>query len=230
MITRRAGLIASGALAALVLLSGCSDVTIMTQGKEISIGEEMHAKMMEEGADYKDPELQEYVRRIGQRLVDNSDRPDMNFTFTVIDSPDINAFATPGGYVYINRGLMVYLDNEAELSGVLAHEIGHITARHSARQQTANVTSQVLAATAYILTGSGDVADASKMYGTELVRGYGREHELEADGLGAEYMHKSGYDTDALPDSENPTVRIRAESIPDRGGQCAACGHGATGV
>ena len=218
MITRRAGLIASGALAALVLLSGCSDVTIMTQGKEISIGEEMHAKMMEEGADYKDPELQEYVRRIGQRLVDNSDRPDMNFTFTVIDSPDINAFATPGGYVYINRGLMVYLDNEAELSGVLAHEIGHITARHSARQQTANVTSQVLAATAYILTGSGDVADASKMYGTELVRGYGREHELEADGLGAEYMHKSGYDTDALlavigvlKDQEN-FQRVKAKS------------------
>jgi predicted Zn-dependent protease len=178
--------------------TGGSDITIMTQGKEISIGEEMHNKMMAEGADYKDAELQEYVSRVGQRLAANSDRPDLEFTFTVIDSPDINAFATPGGFIYINRGLMAYLDNEAELAGVLSHEIVHITARHSARQQTASVTNKVLATTAYILTGSSDVADASTMYGTELVRGYGRDHELEADGLGAEYMHKSGYDTAAL--------------------------------
>ncbi|MEH6592362.1 MAG: M48 family metalloprotease [Halioglobus sp.] len=178
--------------------TGSSDITIMTQGKEVSIGEEMHNKMMAEGADYKDPELQEYVNRIGQRLASNSDSPDMAFTFTIIDSPDINAFATPGGFIYINRGLMAYLDNEAELAGVLSHEIGHITARHSARQQTASITNQVLATTAYILTGSGDIADASTMYGTELVRGYGRDHELEADGLGAEYMHKSGYDSAAL--------------------------------
>jgi predicted Zn-dependent protease len=194
------------ALAVLPALSGCSsnpatggaDVTIMGRKTEISVGEDMHAKMMAEGADYKDPELLEYVRRVGNRLVANSDTPDAKFTFTIIDSPDINAFATPGGYVYINRGLMSYLDSEAELAGVLSHEIGHITARHSARQQTASVTNQVLATTAYILTGSRDVADASTMYGTELLRGYGREHELEADGLGAEYMHKSGYDTEAL--------------------------------
>lgn len=193
-------------LLAPALLAGCSsnpatggaDITVMGKSTEISIGDEMHEKMMAEGASYKDAELQEYVRRIGQRLVDNSDTPDAKFTFTVIDSPDINAFATPGGYVYINRGLMSYLENEAELAGVLSHEIGHITARHSARQQTANITNQVLATTAYILTGSRDVADASTMYGTELVRGYGREHELEADGLGAEYMHKAGYDPDAL--------------------------------
>ena len=191
---------------AISLLSACApnpatggaDITVMGRSTEISIGEEMHDKLIAEGADYKDPELVEYVNRIGQRLVANSDRPDHKFTFTIIDSPDINAFATPGGFVYINRGLMSYLDSEAELAGVLSHEIGHITARHSARQQTASITNQVLATTAYILTGSSDVADASTIYGTELLRGYGREHELEADGLGAEYMHKSGYDTEAL--------------------------------
>jgi predicted Zn-dependent protease len=94
--------------------------------------------------------------------------------------------------------LLAYLDNEAELAGVLSHEIGHITGRHHSRRQTASVTNKVLATTAYILTGSGDVADASTMYGAELVSGYGREMELEADGYGAEYMHKAGYDTDAL--------------------------------
>ncbi len=193
-------------LLGLCLLPGCASnpatggpsVVVMSQGKEISVGQEMYDKMMAEGAAYDDPELQAYINRIGQRLVKNSDWPDREFTFTVIDSPDINAFATPGGFVYVNRGLLAYLDNEAELAGVMSHEIGHVTARHSARQQTASITNQVLATTAYILTGSGDLAEASNMYGTELLRGYGREHELEADGLGAEYMHKAGYETDAL--------------------------------
>ena len=178
--------------------TGGANVVVMTQGREVTIGEEMHQKLIAEGAEYDDPELNAYVNSVGQRLVTNSDRPKLDFTFTVIDSPDINAFATPGGFIYINRGLLAYLDNEAELAGVLSHEIGHVTARHAARQQTAGITNQVLATTAYILTGSGDIADASNMYGKELVAGYGREHELEADGLGAEYMHKSGYDPDAL--------------------------------
>ena len=178
--------------------TGGSSVVVSTQGREVSVGEDMHRQIVEEGATYDDPELSAYITRIGQRLVQNSDTPDDAFTFTVIDSPDINAFATPGGFVYVNRGLLAYLDNEAELAGVMAHEIGHVTARHAARQQTASITNQVVATTAYILTGSGELADASNMYGTELVRGYGREHELEADGLGAKYMYNSGYDPDSL--------------------------------
>jgi len=193
-------------LTTMTLTSGCAsnpatggaNVVVMTQGREVTIGQEMHQKIVDEGAAYDDPELAAYVNRVGQRLVANSDKPKLAFTFTVIDSPDINAFATPGGFIYINRGLLAYLDSEAELAGVLSHEIGHVTARHAARQQSAGITSQVLATTAYILTGSGDIADASNMYGRELIAGYGREHELEADGLGAKYMHKSGYDTDAL--------------------------------
>lgn len=194
------------AFAAITLAGGCADnpatgspnVVVSTQGREVSVGEEMHQQIVADGAIYDDPELLAYVNGIGQRLVKASDTPDDVFTFTVIDSPDINAFATPGGFIYVNRGLLAYLDNEAELAGVLSHEIGHVTARHAARQQTANVTNKVIATTAYILTGSGDLADASTMYGTELVRGYGREHELEADGLGAKYMHNAGYDPDSL--------------------------------
>ena len=196
------------AFTAIALLAACADkpttggsggsVVVGSQGREVSVGDEMHQQIIAEGASYDDPALQAYVDDIGQRLVKSSDMPNETFTFTVIDSPDINAFAVPGGFIYVNRGLLAYLDNEAELAGVLAHEVGHITARHSARQKTASITNQVVAATAYILTGSGDLADASNMYGTELVRGYGREHELEADGLGAQYMYSSGYDPDSL--------------------------------
>ena len=93
--------------------SGGTSVVVGSQGREVEIGNEMHAQMMAEGAAYDDPELQAYVDRVGQRLVANSDRPDMTFTFTVIDSPDINAFALPGGYIYINRGLLAYLDSGA---------------------------------------------------------------------------------------------------------------------
>jgi predicted Zn-dependent protease len=178
--------------------SGGSKVVVGAQGRDVSIGDEMYQQMEAQGAIYDDEELQAYVNKIGQRLVAHSDMPNSTFTFTVIDAPDINAFATPGGFIYINRGLLAYLDSEDELAGVLSHEIGHITGRHHSRRKTASVTNKVLATTVYILTGSGDVAEASSMYGTELVSGYGREMELEADGYGAEYMHKAGYDTDAL--------------------------------
>lgn len=195
-----------GALLAISLTTGCAtnpatggtDLVLMSEKEEIKIGTEMHEELIKGGAAYPDPEVQAYVNRIGQKLAKVSDRPDLEYTFTVIDDENINAFATPGGFVYINRGLMMYLDNEAELAGVLGHEIGHITARHSVRQQTAGMTNSVLAGAAYILTGSADVADASNYYGTSLVRGYGREHELEADSEGAAYMHRAGYDPNQL--------------------------------
>lgn len=178
--------------------TGGADLVLMSESKEIKIGREMHEEMEKKNAFYPDPEVQAYVNQIGQHLARNSDRPELEYTFTVIDDEAINAFATPGGYVYINRGLMIYLDNEAELAGVLGHEIGHITARHAVRQQTASAANSALATTAYILTGSSDLADASNMYGTSLVRGYGREMELEADAEGAAYMHQAGYDPEAL--------------------------------
>ena len=182
----------------LTLLVGLSPLLLHGCASNAEKGKDMHHEMLEQGSTYDNPALQAYVNRVGQRLVANSDEPDASFTFTVVDSPDINAFALPGGYIYINRGLLAYLENEAELAAVLAHEIGHITASHHSRQQTAAVTNKVVATTAYVLTGSGDLATASNMYGTELISGYGREMELEADGLGAQYMYNSGYDTDSL--------------------------------
>jgi len=193
-------------IAAQALLTGCAsnpatggtDLVLMSESEEIKIGREMHEEFLQKGALYPDPQVQAYIDRIGQRLAKNSDRPDLEYTFSVVDNEQINAFATPGGYVYINRGLMIFLDSEAELAGVLGHEIGHITARHAVRQQTASAANSILAATAYIFTGSADLYEASNMYGTSLVMGYGREHELEADAEGAAYMHRAGYDSDAL--------------------------------
>ena len=193
-------------LTAALIITGCSSnpatggssVVFTSASKEKEIGQTMYEQLKERGGFYEDPELQAYINRVGQKLVAVSDMPDLDFTFTVIDNPAINAYATPGGYVYVNRGLLAYLDTEDELAGVMAHEIGHVTARHSARQKTAQTTSKVLAVTTYILTGSGDLAGAADTYGAQLISGYGREMELEADSLGARYMHKAGYDTDAL--------------------------------
>jgi len=178
--------------------TGGHDIVLMSEHSEIKKGKEMHEEMIEKGVAYDDQKVQAYVNRIGQDLAAHSDRPDITYTFTVIDDSNINAFAFPGGYIYINRGLMVYLDNEAELAAVLAHEIGHVTARHAVRQQTAAAANKTLSQVIGVLTGSADLAQASNTYGTSLVRGYGRDHELEADSEGATYLYNSGYDPNAL--------------------------------
>jgi predicted Zn-dependent protease len=159
---------------------------------------EEHQKLIDNIGIYNNPELDAYVRQVGERLLRESGITRPEFTFTLLDSPDINAFAMPGGFIYVNRGLLAYLDTEAELAGVLAHEIGHITENHHSRRQTQQVTSKVAAVSAYILTGSGDVYDAASMYGAEIISGFGRDMELEADSAGAEYLHQSGYDVDSM--------------------------------
>ena len=179
--------------------SGSSTVTV--GGKSVEMPTEVaeeHQKLIDNIGLYDDPELDAYVRRVGERLLEQSDITSPKFTFTLLDSPDINAFAMPGGFIYVNRGLLAYLDTEAELAGVLAHEIGHITERHHSRRKTAQVTSKVASVSAYILTGSGDVYDAANMYGAEIISGFGRDMELEADSAGAEYLHQTGYDVDSM--------------------------------
>ena len=180
-------------------VSGASTVTIGGKSVELpdDIAEE-HQKLVDNIGIYDDPELDAYVRQVGERLLRDSGITSPTFSFTLLDSPDINAFALPGGLIYMNRGLLAYLDTEAELAGVLAHEIGHITERHHSRRKTAQMTSKVAAVSAYILTGSGDVYDAASMYGAEIISGFGRDMELEADSAGAEYLHQTGYDVDSM--------------------------------
>jgi predicted Zn-dependent protease len=186
-----------------LVLVGCASgsSTVTVGGKSVEMPTEVaeeHQKLIDNIGLYDDPELDAYVRGVGERLLAQSGITSPEFTFTLLDSPDINAFAMPGGFIYVNRGLLAYLDTEAELAGVLAHEIGHITERHHSRRKTAQVTSKVASVSAYILTGSGDVYDAASMYGAEIISGFGRDMELEADSAGAKYLHQTGYDVDSM--------------------------------
>src|SRR5512145_2088932 len=116
--------------------TGNKEFSLMSEAQEIQLGQQMDAQVREEMGIYDDPELQRYVQDVGLRLARASDRPNLPWHFAVVDSPTVNAFALPGGYVYLTRGIMPFLDNEAQLAGVLGHEIGHVTARHSAQQYT----------------------------------------------------------------------------------------------
>lgn len=182
--------------------TGGADFVLMSEKSELEKGKELHEETIEKEAIYQDADLTAYVTRVGQKLASVSHRPELTYTFTIIDSPDINAFALPGGYVYINRGLMTFLTSEAQLAAVLGHEIGHITARHAVRQQTAGRASNVLTATASVAsvltTGTNVLGETAGLFGGALVSGYGREMELEADGLGAEYLRRAGYDPNAM--------------------------------
>ena len=181
--------------------AGITASTVTIGGKPVELPDDVaeeHQKLIDSIGIYDDPELDAYIRQVGERLLRDSGITKPTFSFTLLDSPDINAFALPGGLIYVNRGLLAYLDTEAELAGVLAHEIGHITERHHSRRKTASLTSKVAAVSVYILTGSGDVYDAASMYGAEIISGFGRDMELEADSAGAEYLHQTGYDVDSM--------------------------------
>ncbi|MDH5353055.1 MAG: M48 family metalloprotease [Gammaproteobacteria bacterium] len=179
-------------------VSGKSDFVTISESEEVVQGAKYHQSIIERYGIYDNPELQAYVNRLGQALAAESHRSHLNFHFTVLDSPEINAFALPGGYVYITRGIMAYLNSEAELAGVLGHEIGHVTARHSVRQQSGQFASSLLNVLVAATTGSQSLGQLSSQLSTGIVRGYGRKHELEADKLGAEYLHRVGYNPDSM--------------------------------
>ena len=117
-------------------VTGQAERSVMSEAAEIAEGRKSHAQVLQEYGVLQNPRVQAYVNDIGQRLAKQSQRANLQWTFTVLDSPEINAFALPGGYVYITRGIMVYLDSEADLAGVVGHEIGHVTARHGAQRAT----------------------------------------------------------------------------------------------
>jgi predicted Zn-dependent protease len=181
-------------------VTGNKDVVMMSEAQEIDIGKKMHPQILQQYGRFDDEGLQQYVSDIGQRLAKQSHRPDLQYTFTVLDSADVNAFALPGGYIYVTRGIMAYLNSEAELAAVLGHEIGHVTARHSVRQQTGATAAGVGAMVVGILTGSADLANVANTAATALVRGYGRDMELEADQIGAEYLNRVGYEPEEMID------------------------------
>ena len=115
-------------------VSGNQDFVLMSENQEIAMGKRYNAEVLKQIPVYSDNELQQYVQALGESLAKNSHRSNLIYRFTVLDSPDVNAFALPGGYIFIYRGLMAYLSSEEELAAVLGHELGHVTARHSVQQ------------------------------------------------------------------------------------------------
>ncbi len=192
-------------------LSGCatnpvtgeSNFVMLSEEGEIAIGRSNHPKIIAQYGRYDNEALQRYVQSVGDKLAVVSHRKNLVYRFTVLDSPIINAFALPGGYIYITRGLMAYLNSEAELAAVLGHEIGHVTARHGVRQQSAAQAASIGYTVGAILFPELRAAGAQNLYnimGGALLSGYGREHELESDALGAEYLARAGYDHKAMMD------------------------------
>ena len=171
----------------------------MSPEKEEQVGQEEHPKILAQfGGAVEDPELAAYVDRIGQRLARQSDLPDEDFSFTVLNSDIINAMALPGGYIYVTRGLLALANSEAELAGVLGHEIGHVTARHSAQRYSRAVGMGLGATVLGAIVGSPMVSQALQSGSQLYLASYSRDQEFEADLLGVRYLQRGGYDVDAM--------------------------------
>ena len=170
----------------------------MSPQEERRIGAEEHPKILARfGGVYDDIEIGAYVAEIGGRLVKNSELPNLEFRFTVLNSPGVNAFALPGGYVYVTRGLLALANSEAELAGVLAHEIGHVTARHAAQRYNRAIATSLGTAILGAVVQSPGVDQLAQIGGELFLKGFSREQEFQADTLGVRYMSRVGYNPEA---------------------------------
>jgi len=163
--------------------------------KEIALGKSLAQEVERQGKLLNDPEITEYVSRVGQNLVKNSDAK-VPFTIKVVDSDEVNAFALPGGFFYVNSGLVTAADEEAELAGVMAHEIAHVAARHGTEQYTKATIAQYATIPLIFLGGGlgyGLYQAAGFLIPLQFLH-FSRQAETEADFLGLEYMYKTGYD------------------------------------
>ena len=161
-------------------------------------GKEIYEETLKNTPLFNDPALTDYIDRLGREVVSVSEMSGEDFTFSLLDSPDLNAFATADNYVYVNRGLLNYVSNEAQLVSVIAHEVAHVTCDHVKERFSKGTSNQILSTLIYILSGSGDAAEAAMAYGQANIRSFGRRQELEADEVGAEYMAKLGYDVNEM--------------------------------
>ena len=181
-------------------VTGKQDFMMISEEEEINLGKKYHQEILKQYKLYENPKLQAYVSKLGEELAQKSHRDHLLYHFYVIDSPIVNAFALPGGYIYISRGILSYMNSESELAGVLGHELGHVTARHSAKAISKQQLTGILATAAVIATGTRAAGDLSSILGSAVLSGYGRAAELESDRLGAEYIAAVGYDPDDMID------------------------------
>lgn len=214
-----------GMLAALLLWaaaqSGCAtnpvtgqrQISLVSSEQELSIGQEGYKAVIQEYGSYEDAALAQFVDRVGQKDGHVSHLPDLKWHFTVLDDPTVNAFAMPGGYIYVTRGILAHLNSEAQLAGVLGHECGHVTARHSAQQITKQELYGLGLGVAGLFSTTLRQYSGLAQQGLQLLfLSYSRENENQADDLGVQYSTKAGYDPRDIPRTYVMLGRISAAS------------------
>lgn len=167
---------------------------LMPPAQEAQVGASEHQKIVKQFGLYEDAALQDYVNRVGRSVTADTERPDVQYKFFILDSPIVNAFALPGGYIYVSRGLLALANSEAELAAVLAHETGHITGRHSAERYSRGVVTSLGAAVLAAAVDSDGLTQALGVGSNLYLSSYSRGQENEADTLGLRYMTRAGYD------------------------------------
>lgn len=188
----------------LVVLSSCSrnpvtgknEISLMSEAQEKQIGAESDPEIIATYGLYEDPTLQAFIDKKGQEMVAICHRPNLGYEFKIVDSPVVNAFAVPGGYIYFTRGIMAHFNNEAEFAGVLGHEIGHITARHANDMQRKQLFTQLLLIGGMIASEQfRQYADLASNAASVLLLKYSRDNESQSDKLGVEYSTAIGYNS-----------------------------------
>jgi len=176
-------------------VTGKKQIVLMSEAQEVAMGQQSDPEIIAFFGLYEDPQLQEFITAKGNEMAAISHRPKLAYEFKIVDSPVINAFAVPGGFVYFTRGIMAHFNNEAEFAGVLGHEIGHVTARHSVIQQRNQLFSQLgLLAGIILVPELGEfVEPLSEGMQLALLK-FGRDAERQSDKLGVEYSSQIGYD------------------------------------
>jgi predicted Zn-dependent protease len=193
--------------------TGKQQIMLVSEQQEISLGQQEDQKVVQAMGLYEDPALQQYVEDLGQELAKVSERPNLPWSFKVVDDPVVNAFALPGGYIYITRGILAHMGSEAQLVSVLGHEIGHVTARHSANQisksQLASIGLGLGMAVAPEIAAAGDLL----MAGTGLLfLKFSRDDERQADDLGLRYAERTNYDVREATAMHETLERVSSQS------------------
>lgn len=179
--------------------TGRSGFNLLNEEDERKLGAQTHPQILKEfGGAYDDPALAAYVAGLGQRLVHVSETPEAQFRFTVLNSHIVNAMALPGGYIYVTRGLLALTSNEAEIAGVIGHEIGHVLGRHTAERVSRAQAGGLLAAVLGAVVGVPGVADVAQMGAAAYLQSFSRDQESEADHLGLRYLARGGWHPHAM--------------------------------
>ncbi len=191
-------------------VTGQREIALMSEAQEVQLGASSDESIVAQYGLVEDQSLSSYIRDIGQAMVPVSHRPSLAFEFRLLDDPVVNAFALPGGYVYITRGILAYLNSESALAGVMGHEIGHVAARHGVKRYTKQtILGLGLGVGSALSSDFAEYAGLVSVAGQLLLLKYGRDEERQSDRLGVEYATKIGYDTQDMAEFFRTLQRMR---------------------